>query len=260
MDKNKELLNEIQRFREISKINESQVNEDILDDIKNLVSGGVDALENSDLVKTIKNTISDEGKKSGIIQKIKDVLSGTSSKKDLEDIELGHISEKGQKLLDNPIFQKKLQEISDAIHIDKQYIIKLMNHESGLDPRAKNSIGCVGLIQFCPSGSSTKTVNGKMYTLEDLRDDLPAQMDAIKDFWVKGYENGKIRRPEDLYIYNFFPVAAGKSDDFVLQAKGLSAETVANANPVFNRVLGRRRDTPLTVGDLKSYYQETGMV
>jgi hypothetical protein len=135
-----------------------------------------------------------------------------------------------------------------------------MNHESGLDPRAKNSIGCVGLIQFCPSGQSSKTVNGKSYTYEEIRNDLGVQMDAIKDFWVKGYESGRIKGPEDLYIYNFFPVAAGKSDDFVLQARGLPAETVANANPVFNRVLGKPRNTPLTVGGLKDYYQKTNMV
>ena len=78
--------------------------------------------------------------------------------------------------------------------------------------------------------------------------------------WVKGYKNGKIKRPEDLYIYNFFPVAAGKSNDFVLQSKGLSAKTVAKANPVFNRTLGKDPSSPLTVGDLKQYYQKTGMV
>jgi hypothetical protein len=96
--------------------------------------------------------------------------------------------------------------------------------------------------------------------LEDLRNNLEVQMDAIKDFWLSGYKTGKIRRPADLYIYNFFPVAAGKSDDFVLQAKGLSATTVAKANPVFNKTLGKPVTSPLTVGDLKQYYQKTGMV
>jgi len=48
--------------------------------------------------------------------------------------------------------------------------------------------------------------------------------------------------------------------NFVLQSNDLSAETVANSNPGFNRVLGRDRKTPLTVGNLKDYYQKTGMV
>jgi hypothetical protein len=46
----------------------------------------------------------------------------------------------------------------------------------------------------------------------------------------------------------------------VLKAKGLSARKVARANPVFNRVLGRPKSHPLTVGDLKRYYRMTGMI
>jgi hypothetical protein len=220
-----------------------------------LVSGGKEIGKNivdklSDVLDTDKKSIKD------IIDKTPELKSKIS----IDKSSIGKVSEKGQKLLDNPIFKEKLKEISDAIDIDEKSIIKLMKHESGLDPKIKNSIGCVGLIQFCPGGGSTKTINGKSYTLEELRYDLEAQMDAIKDFWVRGYKSGKIKEPADLYIYNFFPVAAGKSDNFVLKAKGLSAKTVAHANPVFNRVLGRDRDTALTVGNLKDYYEKTGMV
>jgi hypothetical protein len=85
-------------------------------------------------------------------------------------------------------------------------------------------------------------------------------MEAIKEFWLTGYKSGKIKEPKDLYIYNFFPIAAGKSDDFILQAKGLSAKKVANSNPIFNKTLGKPINTPLTVGDLENYYKKTGMV
>jgi hypothetical protein len=189
--------------------------------------------------------------------------SSTDSGDDIEgtpkDTSIGKVSAKGQALLNNPIFKKKLKEISNAIHIDENSIIKLMKHESGLNPEIKNSIGCVGLIQFCPGGGMPKTINGKSYTLDELRYDLEAQMDAIKEFWTKGYNNGKIKQPADLYLYNFFPVAAGKPDDFVLQAKGLSASTVAKANPGFNKKLGKPASSPLTVGDMKQYYRQTGM-
>jgi energy-converting hydrogenase A subunit M len=189
---------------------------------------------------------------------IEDIISKTPELK--SKVSIGKVSEKGQKLLDNSTFDEKLSDISDAIDIDENSIIKLMKHESGLDPTIKNSIGCVGLIQFCPDGGGTKTINGKSYSLEEIRYDLDLQMDAIKQFWLTGYRNGKITEPADLYIYNFFPVAAGKPDDFVLKAKGLSARKVARANPVFNRVLGRPKSTPLTVGDLKRYYRITGMI
>jgi aryl-alcohol dehydrogenase (NADP+) len=78
--------------------------------------------------------------------------------------------------------------------------------------------------------------------------------------WLKGKRDGKIKNAKDLYVYNFFPIAAGKSDDYVLQTKGLSAEKIARANPVFNKTLGRPVNTPLTVGDLSDYYQMKGMI
>jgi hypothetical protein len=262
MDNNKKILEEIKRFQKLSNIQESSIKEGFIDDIVDLGAKAIDTVSKTDLIKKIKSYMSDdknEKEDNSVLKKIKDIFKGTDSEEDIEDLELDNISEKGQKLLDNEVFQEKLEEISKAIDIDKSSIIKLMKHESGLDPKIKNSIGCVGLIQFCPGGGSTKTVNGKTYTLDELGDNLSVQMDAIKDFWVKGYENGKIQSPEDLYIYNFFPVAAGKPDDFVLKSSGLSAKTVARANPVFNRVLGQENDQ-LTVGDLKNYYRKTGMV
>ena len=179
-----------------------------------------------------------------------------------ESEKVTNVSEKGQELLNNPIFKTKLTEISNAIGIDENSIIKLMNHESGLDPKIENNLGCVGLIQFCPdsSGGSTKTINGKVYNLEELKNNLELQMDVIKDFWLSGKNNGKIKSSKDLYIYNFFPVAAGKPNDYVLQTDSLSAEKIANQNPIFNSVLGRNKNTPLTVGDLEDFYRKQGMV
>ena len=177
-------------------------------------------------------------------------------------VSIGSVSAKGQELLNNPTFKTKLKEISSAIGIDENSIIKLMQHESGLNPSVKNSIGCVGLIQFCPDkgGGSTKTISGKKYSLEDIRTNLDTQMEAIKEFWLTGNKSGKIKTPADLYIYNFFPIAAGKPNDYVLQTNGMSAQTIAKANPVFNKTLGKPVDTPLTVGDLNQYYQTKGMV
>jgi len=177
-------------------------------------------------------------------------------------VSVGNVSAKGQELLNNPTFKTKLKEISSAIGIDENSIIKLMQHESGLNSSVKNSIGCVGLIQFCPDAKagSTKRIGSQTYSLEDLRTNLETQMNAIKEFWMAGYKSGKIKTPTDLYIFNFFPIAAGKSNDFVLQTNGTSAQTIAKANPVFNKKLGKPVDTPLTVGDLNQYYRITGMV
>ena len=126
-------------------------------------------------------------------------IDSSENQQSQESDDLTNISEKGQKLLDNQTFQKKLDDISKSINIDKDSIIKLMNHESKLDPQVKNSIGCVGLIQFCPDskGGSTKTIGSKSYNLDELRNDLNKQMDAIKEFWNTGYKSGKIKEPKD---------------------------------------------------------------
>jgi len=172
------------------------------------------------------------------------------------------ISDKGQELLNNPIFKEKLSKISREINIDEESIIKLMTMESGLDPKIKNNIGCVGLIQFCPDKArgNYKTISGKTYSLEELRNDLSLQMDAILEFWKTGYRSGKIKEPKDLYLYNFFPVAAGKPDNFILKTDNLSAEKIARQNPIFNRTLGKPEGSPLTVGDMEKYYRRSGMV
>ena len=187
---------------------------------------------------------------------------GASSTPPSGPVSVGNVSAKGQELLNNPTFKTKLKEISSAIGIDENSIIKLMQHESGLNSSVKNSIGCVGLIQFCPDGKNgtTKTISGKKYSLEDIRTNLDTQMNAIKEFWMAGHKSGKIKTPTDLYIFNFWPVAAGKPNDYVLQTNGMSAQTVAKANPVFNKRLGKPVDTPLTVGDLNQYYRIAGMV
>ena len=207
-------------------------------------------LNEEDLISVLKKVLDNP-----LLKVIGGDSSDRSSKKSEKDTEL---SAKGQELLNNPIFKEKIEQISREIGISEDSIIKLMKHESGLDSSVKNSIGCVGLIQFCPDsgGGSTKTINGKTYNLTELQNNLELQLDAIKEFWSKGERDG----PEDLYIYNFFPVAAGKSDDYVLQTRELSAEKVARANPIFNKTLGKPVETPLTVGDLGDFYKMKGMV
>lgn len=178
------------------------------------------------------------------------------------NINTATMSAKGKELVNNPDFMMKIKDIANTIKVGDQYILKLMNHESHVDPTVVNSFGCVGLIQFCPDtkGSGVKTIGGKKYSLNELRNDLTLQLNAIKEFWRTGYNNGKITEPADLHIYNFFPIAAGKDDSFVLGTQKMSPESVANANPVFNKGLGRPRNTPLTVGDLKRYYKLTNMI
>jgi hypothetical protein len=226
-------------------------------------------LTEQDLVSILKNILSgkvpnlkDKNFFANLMPNLDDLSSLVDGDSDEDSDSIKNISLKGQQLLNNPIFKQKLKEISSEIGIDEDSILKLMKHESEFDSSIVNSIGCVGLIQFCPDikGGSTKTINGKPYYLSELGKDLELQLNAIKEFWSKGRRDGKIKTAKDLYIYNFLPIAAGKSDDFVLQSKDKSAETIAKQNPIFNRTLGRPINTPLTVGDLDDFYKMTGMI
>jgi hypothetical protein len=231
--------------------------QDLVSILKNILSGKLPDLKDKNMFSNFFSNLKDENIVSNLLSGLKDM---TPSDKDSIDIK--NISLKGQQLLNNPIFKQKLKEISSEIGIDESSILKLMKHESEFNSSIKNSIGCVGLIQFCPDrkGGSSKTINGKTYNLSELQGDLELQLNAIKEFWSKGKRDGKIKTAKDLYIYNFLPIAAGKSDDFILQSKDKSAEMIAVQNPIFNRTLGRPIKTPLTVGDLDDYYKKTGMV
>lgn len=244
----KQLLDEISRQKELMNISEQSI-----------VGGAIgDAIK-----KGLTNYLQSELTKNMEPEDIMDYIKTHSDIIDSKDqpLNLDKISEKGKALLDNKVFKEKLKDISQSIHIPESAIIKLMNHESKLNPTIVNPIGCVGLIQFCPAGGKREVnIGGKKYSFDSIIKDLGLQMDAIKDFWMRGYNAGKIKSPEDLYLYNFFPLAAGKPDNFVIKSNDLSAKTVAQANPVFNRTLGRPTNTPLTVGDMKRYYRQTGMV
>jgi len=231
--------------------------QDLVSVLKNILSGKSLNLKDGNMFSNLFSGLKDENIVSNLLSGLKDM---DPSDKDFDSIK--NISLKGQQLLNNPIFKEKLKEISNEIGISENSILKLMKHESSFNSSSKNSIGCVGLIQFCPDikGGSTKTINGKTYSLNELQNNLVLQLNAIKEFWSEGKRNGKIKSAKDLYIYNFLPIAAGKPDNFVLQSKDKSAQLIARKNPIFNRTLGRPINTPLTVGDLNDYYKMTGMV
>ena len=77
---------------------------------------------------------------------------------------------------------------------------------------------------------------------------LPAlsQLDLVK--WYFTPYKGRMHSYYDVYAVTFFPAMIGKPDDWVLQAKGLSAATVARQNPAVAK--GKRS---ITVADFKRY-------
>ena len=59
-------------------------------------------------------------------------------------------------------FEQKVRHIAQKLDILPEWLMLLMFHESGLNHRSTNFIGCGGLIGFCPGGGLAmigKTLN-----------------------------------------------------------------------------------------------------
>ena len=151
-------------------------------------------------------------------------------------------------------FVAKVIAISAKLGIKPSWLMVVMHNESGInaqivnkqkgdssDPYIRSAYRATGLIQFMPTtaiwlGTSTQALY-KMTNLE--------QLDYVYKYF-KGFA-GKIKSYFDLYMITFFPVAVGKPDDFVIQAKSVSASTIARQNPSFDI----NKDFKITVGEAK---------
>lgn len=126
--------------------------------------------------------------------------------------------------IQDPNFNKKLENIASDLGVQSSDIITIMKMESGLDPQAVNPYTrATGLIQFMP-----KTAARLGTSVEDLR-----QMSAVEqlDYVYKYFKLAGVKPGMgigDLYMSVFMPAHVNKPDDFVLGALG---SAVARQNP-----------------------------
>lgn len=141
-------------------------------------------------------------------------------------------------------FIEKVQDIATKLKIRAEWLMIMMYNESGLNHRAFNPMGgATGLIQFMPA-----TAKGLGTTTDALQKMTNvAQLDYVYKYF-KPF-TGRIKSFYDLYLINFMPISLGKPDNWVIQCKGLSAETVAKYNPVFDL----DKNKQITVGEFKAY-------
>jgi len=143
----------------------------------------------------------------------------------------------------NKAFIDKAQNVCERLGIDINWLMAVIELETAgtFDPAITNSLGYVGLIQFGKEAAerigTTQTKLKEMTAVEQL------------EYVYKYYAiyKSKITSYVDLYIATFFPIALGKGRDFVLEAKNLSAQKVANANPLFDL----NKDGKITVGEIE---------
>ncbi len=141
-------------------------------------------------------------------------------------------------------FIAKVKSISAKLLIEPDWLMAVMYKESGLNEKAVNpNGGATGLIQFMPATArSLGTTTAALKAMSNVE-----QLDYVYKYY-KPYIT-KLNSYPDLYLATFFPVALGKSDDWVLQTSTLSAKTIARANPAIDL----DKNDKITVGEFKQY-------
>lgn len=144
----------------------------------------------------------------------------------------------------SPAFADKVISISNKLPIDPNWLMFLMDWESGIDSDRENLFGCIGLIQFCPDyqGADFKTIGGVQYKMSIIKSMSPEdQLDLVYDYLkeIQGAK-GKFEDYYQLYFAILFPEAKGRPDTYVLNTK---------SNPIFDL----NNDDSVTVAEVKGY-------
>lgn len=122
-------------------------------------------------------------------------------------------------------FIEKTKYIADQLGVDANWLMGVFYLECSLNHKAQNSSsGAYGLIQFMPSTAvSLGTTTAKLAQMSNVE-----QLDYVYQY-LKPYKS-KYNSFVDVYLAVFFPVAIGKTDDYVLKTSTLSAEKIAFQN------------------------------
>lgn len=157
---------------------------------------------------------------------------------------------------DRQEFLDKVNKYSYRLGIDPNWLMYVMYHESGLNPRSQATyykfIGCGGgyaggLIGFTPC---TQKGLGFTGTPDDfVKLSGSEQMEYVYKLY-KPY-SGRINNYADLALVTAFPVALGKPMDWVFQSpsEGVSASEYVKGNPAFDL----NKDNKVTLSEFYEY-------
>ena len=152
---------------------------------------------------------------------------------------------KGLSIADQPVFKKKVEEVSQGLGINPNWLMTVMFKESGLDSKIQNkSTRATWFIQFMPD-----TAKALGTTVEELKNLSPlSQLDYVEKFYQgkKDYSSFK-----ELYLQTFFPAARKYMDDpnYVFETRGVSRYQIAKQNPG----IAPKGSTEITMRDFDNY-------
>lgn len=139
-------------------------------------------------------------------------------------------------------FVNKVEYICQKLAINPNWLMAVMNFESGLNASKENPKSkAVGLIQFMPNTAvSLETSVSALKTMTNVD-----QLDYVYKYLAE-YKS-KIKNFIDLYFAVFFPLAIDKPLEWVIEAKKLSRSKIAEQNPVFDI----NKDNKITVAEVQ---------
>lgn len=156
-------------------------------------------------------------------------------------------------ITNRPEFIQKVKDIAFVLQTDPNWLMAVMNAESGLNPRAQNTKyplhngPATGLIQFTPdTAQGLGTSIDQLVNMSNVK-----QLDYVKDYF-EPYA-GRLRSYFDVYTAVFFPAAIGKPDEWVFETKNIARSTVARQNPGIDA----NKDGKITVAEFKGYLYRT---
>lgn len=159
---------------------------------------------------------------------IGDVI-GMGMKLTPENILFGHRLKADVLKCDPQDFVDKVVDISQKLWIMPDWLMAVMELETAgtFDPSITNSLGYTGLIQFGQAAANeVGTTQNRLRAMDGC-----TQLSFVYSYLQKF--TGEMKSLHDVYLAVFFPVAIGKPLGWVIQARGISAETVARWNPLF---------------------------
>lgn len=144
------------------------------------------------------------------------------------------------------LFVEKVKEIALDLSIDPNWLMIVMNNESGINHLATNSIGCVGLIQFCePSRKQLGVSKEELLSMSNVRqlDYVQAYFESLLTWanYFSGFESFA-----DLYLAAFLPAYVGKPDSTTF------SQSIVSANPTLGKSIGEFKQ--IVVEKYEKYY------
>lgn len=159
-------------------------------------------------------------------------------------------------------FESKVNEIALLLKIDPNWLMMVMNSESGLNSKAVNkqkgdsddplqriSKRATGLIQFMPKTAEVLgTTTQKLYDMNPVN-----QLEYVYKYFQPFA--GKYKSFFDLYAYTFYPAMVGKPDTWILGSQnnddGKSAQRIADQNPGITK----NENGLISVGSFKKWIE-----